>query len=371
MPKNNHLWECAPRTKAKLEILRHYLGAWFGILARKSFRHVYYIDGFCGPGEYRSGEEGSPVIAARLASSTAQQYPGFKATLIYIDKNPKAIKHLKSLDAIKNQHPNVAIDIKEGIFVDEIENIIAALKQNPSSPTFSFIDPFGFGHSPLDKLKLLMHNQSSEIFINFMCGFMNRFKEHEYEEVTAKIKNMIGEDDLSDIIKADNSIDSICLAFEKNLKNIGRYTLKFMMMDENNSRDNAFFFCGRHPRGFEKIKQAMWKVDPVHGNSFSAHREMAKNPSQTDLFDVEPETHILSGMLMNKFTGRTDVPVAEIFKWVVEETETFLDRHARTELENLYEKGLITSIKDPKNSTRRRRKKNWPERLLLSFSDNG
>jgi three-Cys-motif partner protein len=137
MPESNHLWECPPRTKAKLEILSQYLGAWFGILAIKGFPHVYYIDGFCGPGEYLGGEKGSPVIAARLASSTAQQYPGFKATLICIDKEPKAVKHLKSLDAIKNQHSNVTIDIKEGVFVNEVENIIAALKRNPDSPWLS------------------------------------------------------------------------------------------------------------------------------------------------------------------------------------------------------------------------------------------
>ena len=41
------------------------------------------------------------------------------------------------------------------------------LKQHLVSPTFSFIDPFGFGHNPLEKAKLLMHNEHSELFINF------------------------------------------------------------------------------------------------------------------------------------------------------------------------------------------------------------
>lgn len=85
-----------------------------------------------------------------------------------------------------------------------------------------------------------MHNQSSEIFVNFMCGFMNRFKEHENEEITEKIKSMVGENDLSQIINADDSIDAFCLAFENNLKSIGRYSLKFMMRDEKHIRDNAF-----------------------------------------------------------------------------------------------------------------------------------
>ena len=223
------------------------MGAWFGILARNGFRHVIYIDGFCGPGEYIGGEEGSPVIAARLASATAAKYPGFKASLIFIDEDPKAINHLKQLDAIKNQHTHVTIDIKNGVFADELESIMTFLARNSGSPTFSFVDPFGFGHSPFEKIKGLMHNEHSELFINFMCGFMNRFKEHQNEEVVTKIKGMVGTDDLSNIINASDTIEEFCLEFDNNLRSVGRYTLKFIMRDEGNIRDNAFFFCGRQP----------------------------------------------------------------------------------------------------------------------------
>jgi len=183
MPETDYLWECPPRTKAKLEILSKYLGAWFGILANQGYEHVFYIDGFCGPGEYLGGEEGSPIIAARHANYIAQNNSNFKATLIFVDKDPRAIKHLNTLKEIKNQHSNIKIIFVVGEFSDEVENIIKALEQNPKSPTFSFIDPFGFGDSPMETLKLLMHNDSSEIFVNFMCGFMNRFKEHEDEDV--------------------------------------------------------------------------------------------------------------------------------------------------------------------------------------------
>ncbi len=129
MAEENHLWECKPRTKAKLEILNHYLGAWFGILARSGFDHVYYIDGFCGPGEYKNGEEGSPAIAARLANSTAEKYKNFSSTLIFIDKNSKAIKHLQTLEAIKNCHSRTKIVIRKSYFSNEIENILETLRK--------------------------------------------------------------------------------------------------------------------------------------------------------------------------------------------------------------------------------------------------
>ena len=368
MSSSDHLWPCPPKTKAKLEILRNYLGAWFGILASNGFKHVYYIDGFCGPGQYLGREHGSPVIAASLANSTAQKFSGFQTSLIFVDSEPKALKHLLSMSPIKNHHPNVDIDVKEGIFADEIDGIVAELTTHPQSPTFSFIDPFGFSHSPLDKLKLLMHNQRSEIFVNFSCGFMNRFKEHEDEKITENIKNMVGEDDLSRIIDAADSIDAFCVTFERNLQRIGPFTLKFMMRDEKNIRDNAFFFCGRNAKGFEKIKQAMWKVDPVQGNSFSAHKQLATDQIQNDLFEIGPQTQVLSRMLLDQYAGKKGVSVEELFKWVIEETDSFLPNHARAELEILCQKGAITAITDPSGSTRKRAKDTWPKRLLLDFA---
>ena len=110
MPTKKVIWECKPRTRAKLEIISHYLRAWFSILASKGYPRVIYIDGFCGPGKYVGGEEGSPVIAARLANSTAQKYPGFKATLIFIDEETAALEHLSSFDAIKKPHPTSCFD---------------------------------------------------------------------------------------------------------------------------------------------------------------------------------------------------------------------------------------------------------------------
>jgi three-Cys-motif partner protein len=366
MPPAKVIWECKPRTRAKLEIISHYLGAWFSILASKSYPHVVYIDGFCGPGKYEGGEEGSPVIATRMANSTAQKFPGFKATLFFVDEDLRALNYLASIDAIKRPHPNVTIEIKRGKFADQVSQLLAYLRQNPGSPTFSFIDPFGFGQSPFNKLKLLMHNEHSELLVNFMCGFMNRFKTHPDEEVTQKIKDMIGSDDLNTIINSPDPIDALCKSFERNLNSIGKFTLKFAMRDEGNIRDNAFFFCGRQPKGFEKIKEAMWKLDPEHGNEFSAHEEMKNNNVQGDLFRGEPQTAKLSSLLKAKFAGQKQVSVKRIFKWVIEDTASFIPKHARTELEKLLDRKEISFV-DPDDPQRKRRKSAWPDRLLVDF----
>lgn len=42
-------------------LLRTYLGAWYPIIAKYNRRVVYYA--FTGPGEFKSGDLGSPIIA--------------------------------------------------------------------------------------------------------------------------------------------------------------------------------------------------------------------------------------------------------------------------------------------------------------------
>ncbi|MGB9800713.1 MAG: hypothetical protein ACPLUL_11530 [Thermanaerothrix sp.] len=63
VPQQNKVWKIELHTKAKHEILRRYLGAWFGILGSKIPR-VVYIDGFCGPGGH--SERHAPLLSAPM-----------------------------------------------------------------------------------------------------------------------------------------------------------------------------------------------------------------------------------------------------------------------------------------------------------------
>lgn len=58
------VWKIEQHTRAKHELLRRYLGAWFPILTASGWnRRVLFLDGFAGPGVYAGGEPGSPLIA--------------------------------------------------------------------------------------------------------------------------------------------------------------------------------------------------------------------------------------------------------------------------------------------------------------------
>lgn len=89
------IWEIEPHTQAKHEILRRYLGAWFPILGKYNQR-VVYIDGFSGPGRYKRGEPGSPVIALREALKHSVRLSNINLTFLFMDERADRIEHLEN-----------------------------------------------------------------------------------------------------------------------------------------------------------------------------------------------------------------------------------------------------------------------------------
>jgi three-Cys-motif partner protein len=359
------VWKCDRGTRAKLEVLQRYLGAWLNILAVHGSQDVIYFDSFCGPGEYEDGTRGSPVLAAQLANAAVQKFANLRVHIICVDKKAATIRYLRNLKTIQNHHPKVLIDIRVGEFAREITEIVDSSQYDKRWPIFSFVDPFGFSDFSFSTLQTLMRNQSSEIFVNLFCGFMNRFATHPDEQVRQAIRGLIGSENLERVTTASDGITEICEIFGEKLKTIGPHVRRFMMRDENNTRDNALFFCGRHERGLEKIKEAMWKVDPVSGATFSEYSARKSETAPSLLGFQERQTSPLRRSLVEHFAGQA-VTVSKLKEWVIIKTETFLPMHLRIELEELHKAGRITYV-DPSPAGRKRRSGDWPDRLQITF----
>ena len=81
------MWARDPHTEAKHDLLKIYLDAWFPIMASTwSSTGICYVDAFAGPGEYRDGSVGSPIIALDAACrSEVSQYPT-ELRLVFVEK---------------------------------------------------------------------------------------------------------------------------------------------------------------------------------------------------------------------------------------------------------------------------------------------
>jgi hypothetical protein len=206
----------------------------------------------------------------------------------------------------------------------------------------------------------LLGFESSECFINLMSGWSNRFIDHPDEKVAAHVQNLLGGNFTGEVLASKNRIETIIDIYRRQLSLRAKYVRAFKLYDEGNVLDNALIFAGNNVLGFVKMKEAMWKLDPVFGNSFSAHTFRDRH-LMGDLFENEPQTGLLRRQLKEKLTELEEVSCVDLRAWVNSETD-FLEKHLGTELTRGQEQGWL-DYRDPEGRPKRR--DHWPKRIIV------
>jgi three-Cys-motif partner protein len=355
------LWEIEPHTKAKHEILRRYLGAWFPILSSRIPR-IIYIDGFCGPGRYLGGEEGSPIIALKVAL-TQPVLVNSEVNFLFIDERADRISHLKSELSLLKIPGNFHIYSIVNEFENTLTEILNDLQREGHrlAPTFAFIDPFGFKGAPFSLVERLLSNLRTEVFINIMIDYVNRFVEHPMSTDRQHVKNLLGASD-AEICRVVNSQDRI-LAFrqlyQEKLHKYAKFVRYFEMRSYRNKVIYYLIFASNHPLGHVRMKEAFWKVDKQSGFKFSDRT----NPDQPVLFELDPSID-LARELKKHFTGTTQTSESVIT--FVENETAYISSHARKAFTNLENNNEI-SIDPTKSDGTKRRKNTFAKGVIIHF----
>jgi len=355
------LWEIEPHTSAKHEILRRYLGAWFPILGSKIPR-IVYMDGFCGPGRYLGGEEGSPIIALQ----EARKQPilaGSEVSFLFIDEREDRIKHLESELSLLNIPSNFHIDTRVNEFEDTLTKLLDDLEKRGAhlAPTFAFIDPFGFKGTPFSLIKRLMANSRTEVFINIMVDYVNRFVEHPLPVDRKHIKDLLGasDDEIEDVVNSQDRILAFRQLYQGKLLKHAKFVRYFEMRDDRNKVIYYLFFASNHPLGHKKMKEAFWKVDSQSGFKFSD----CTDPNQPVLFELDPSID-LAKVLKTQFSGLTQN--SEDVITFIEDKTPYIETHARKALIHL-ENGKEISIEQIKADGAKRRRGTFPTGVIIHF----
>lgn len=354
------LWDIEPHTKAKHEILERYLDAWFPILATYNQR-IVYIDGFCGPGRYKGGEDGSPIIAIKKALNHFGRLQNREISFIFIDERKDRIDHLKSEIASMNIPSNFLIHTDVSEFEKTVGQILNDLKSKNLNlaPTFAFVDPFGFKGIPFSLVKELLSNPKTEVFINIMADFINRFVEHPDANTRQHIIDLFGTTQaLQAIANGNNRLETLRQLYQTQLETCAKYVRYFEMQDEQGRIIYYLFFASKHPLGFVKMKEAFWKVDPESGFHFSDKT----NPGQLILLSTDPSRDLIK-IVAKRFSGQ-QAKVSEIKKFVEEET-SYISKHMRQALNYMEADGNISV--EPLKSDGTKRTRGFPDTVIVNF----
>jgi three-Cys-motif partner protein len=330
-----------PHTAAKHLLLTRYLSAWFPILG-KHYSRINYIDGFAGPGEYKRGESGSPILAleaARNHVALGTLTSNVNINFFFIESKPEHAQHLRAKLSDSDWPGQFTISVQQGEFADVFGTVLDELDKEGKqlAPTFAFVDPFGFSGVPFELMARILTFPRCEVYVNIMIEFINRFLDHPNDKVLAHFPSTFGTNEVLDIVKQPrNRINALLALYRRQLKAKAQFVGRFDMHGRKDQKTYSLFFASNAAKGFLKMKEANWSVDKTEGGRFSDFEPGASD--QTSLLI----SAIIWDEIIERFKGMT-VPMGALEKFVVEETD-YLPKHLRSVLSQREASGEITVV---------------------------
>ncbi len=319
MPEQEVVWQIDPHTRAKHRILQRYLQAWLPIMSSRNERLVV-VDGFAGPGVYKGGEPGSPIIALNAF-----------------------LEH--------DYRSRITADLSY-LFIERGASL---------APTFAFIDPFGYSQAPLQLSGRFLEFPRCEVLLYAPLRFINRFLGRAGQEPA--LTSFFGTDRWREALPLQRS-ERIRflhdLLYEQLQNEAGLlYVRSFEILAGGSRGYHLFFGTNNKERGLRRMKEAMWSIDPVAGERFRDSTELGQEP----LFQPEPDLDPLRTALRERF-GMKPFAIEDALDFTLVETP-YLPQHVKGPILKPLEKANEVEIVVAKKG---RRRGTYPDGTQIRFT---
>ena len=348
MPPRTPTWPLEPHTRGKHMVLEHYMGAWLPIMTKWNGR-VLFIDAFAGPGEYVSGEPGSPAIALRaLIEHPAKNQMRSEINYLFIEKDGGRCEHLTQvLNGLNGQlPPSCNYEVINSTFDETLTDVLDSIDQQNVrlAPAFVMIDPFGVSGTPMSTIGRILENPRSEVYISLMYREMNRFLGHP--SFSPHLDDLFGCGDWREaIIMADSKSRKKLLfdLYRDQLKERGAKYVIWFELYEKQELVYAIFFGTQHLEGCDKMKQAIWKVDPFGDFKFRGGQlgQLTLGESVTVDFGL------LENALQEQFREKGWQKIEDVEDFVKSDATDFHSGHLKRETLTRMEKNGKIAVERP------------------------
>jgi three-Cys-motif partner protein len=369
------IWPLEPHTKAKHEILKYYLGAWFPILASVHLR-LLYVDGFAGPGEYKGGEDGSPIIALKVARDHALKHKltrsGMDLVFLFIEKDEARCQNLKQKIATLQLPNNFRVHAECASFEEIFDQVLSQIEEQNKrlAPSFVFIDPFGPTGFPMSLISRLAQQPRSEVLITFNYQSLNEwFLQDPYKH--KHLDELYGGDvwcQALQISSTDRKERYLMETYKKALERLGWKGHPFRMVNKQNQTQYYLFFATAHWEGMLAMKQAMWRAAPTGDfQYFDLIDPRQPRLFDKELYDEEYSKQLASHLYQSRCgqSIRKQVLIENDVAW----HPVCIERHLTRALQILeceFPLPRITNVELPNG--RRRRVKTYPNDCTITFA---
>ena len=362
VPAKTTLWKLDPHTAAKHRLLRSYLDAWLPIMGRSGHPSVLLVDGFAGPGRYASGEPGSPLIFldAFLSHRDRPNWDATEFKFVFVEKEQDRFDHLRSeLDQIVLP-ANAKVFPVPGEFHVAMKELLDSVPHGFGlPPSFVFIDPFGWTGHGLDLSSRILGFRRCEVLLYVPLPWIARFVTDD--KVSGSFDNLFGDDSWRAARALDDGQERLALLHDvilDKVRSMGRHARSFQIEAGGRGWNGYHLFFGtQNEKGLDKMKYAMWQVDPVAGIRFAD----STDNGQLTLFEDRPDLTPLQDALRAHFGTR---------RFAIEEAEQF------TLLETPYhpsihlKRGALVPLEADGRlgATQRLRARTYPKGTILRFN---
>lgn len=147
--------------------------------------------------------------------------------------------------------------------------------------TLAFVDPFGWSGVPMSTIRDLLSSEKCEVIFNFMYGSINRFITVDNPTIEQQFIELFGTDSdtchqvykyQASEFSGDQRKEYLRDLYVEQLQTVGgfQFVRSFEVMHKERNRTLYYLIYGtRHCKGLEKMKDAMWEIDPISGTRFS------------------------------------------------------------------------------------------------------
>jgi three-Cys-motif partner protein len=281
-----------------------------------------YVDGFSGPWQHTDEwlKDTSPFIAIEKLRNTRaelrQRGRQFNFRCLFIEKEHESFQKLQT--AVSGV-TDAEVKTLQGEFENLVPQAADFASEGRRSFGFFFIDPTGWTGYPMSKLRPLFGIRHSELLINFMTSFIDRFVDSEDASLVEGFRDLFGDETYREswtgLVGLDKE-DAIVKAYCSRLKKSGNYAFvgSSVVLDPNS--DQTYYhlvYATHHPEGmrvFREVESKAYSHQTAIRSGVAQEKRLSRTGMQ-DLFDPEVLSSRYDVSLLDRYHNKAKDEVRE------------------------------------------------------------
>ena len=267
-------------SKAKLDILRSYLRAYFDRLNSNPYREEFkldLVDGFAGGGTFLDREKivlGTPLIMLEEAEEASERLNQgrakplrFDCKYYFVDKETNHTEHLRKVLA-ERMHPidDEKIVVINSLFQDVVGKIIEQIlsRQPKAGRAIFLLDQTGFAQMPLEIIAQIFHAlPAAEVILTFAADALTNHLSDRLSQIKAVAPLEFTDSQIRDLIafreNGEKALAQRTLRDHIRALTGATYDTPFFLRPKGSRRALWFLHLSRHPTARDVMMQVHWK----------------------------------------------------------------------------------------------------------------